>query len=247
MEHGVFHPTEGAMVERVLRFADRATRSIMTPRTDVVWIDIDATPADILEAVRNSGHTRLPVGRGKVDDIVGVVHIRDVLSRALAGQPLVMGELLGQVPAIYEAIPVLRALEILRKASMPFALVVDEYGGFVGIVTLTDVLEAVVGDMPEAARDEEPEIIERPDGTLRVDGLAAIEDVKVRLGLQALPGEDEVSTLGGFMLTRLGRLPKEGDRVSYAGYVFEVLSMDGRRVDKLSVSRPALSAAVTGV
>ena len=236
MEHGVFHRSEGEMVGRVLRFADRPVRSIMTPRTDVVWLDIDATREDIARVATEGGHTRLPVGRGSVEDIVGMVHIRDQLARAVAGEPLVLKNLCAQMPAIYESVPVLEALEILRKQGMRMALVVDEYGGVEGIVTLTDVLEAIVGDMPEAARDEEPEIVERGDGTLLVDGLAAIEDVKLRLGLQALPGENNATTMGGFILERMGRVPKTGDRISYGGYDFEVVDMDGRRVDKLLVS-----------
>lgn len=243
MEHGVFHPSEGAMVGRVLRFADRSVRSIMTPRADVVWLELDAGRNDIARVVTEGGHTRLPVGRGGVDDIVGVVHVRDILARALTGEPIALKDLLNPVPAIYEAVTVLQALEILRKAGARFALVVDEYGGVEGIVTLTDILEAIVGDMPEAARAEEPEITERDDGSLLVDGAAAIEDIKLRLGLQALPGEDSATTMGGFMLDRLGRVPKTGDKVAYADYVFEVVDMDGRRVDKLLISRSAKSAA----
>jgi putative hemolysin len=235
MEHGVFHPSEGAMVGRVLRFADRPVRSIMTPRADMVWIDIDGTPENIAKTALESGHTRLPVGRRGEDDILGVIHIRDLLSPHLTERTNFKSAIT-PLPAVYEAIPVLQTLEILRKAGSRMALVVDEYGSVEGVVTLTDVLEAIVGDLPEAGRNEEPEIVAQEDGSLRVDGLVAIEDIKLRLGLQALPGEDEVTTIGGFMLTRLGRVPKPGDTVSYGDYVFEVLSMDGRRVDKLSIS-----------
>ena len=233
-EHGVFHPSEGAMVGRVLRFADRPVRSIMTPRADMVWIDPDAGRDEIAKVVAESRHTRIPVGRGG-DNIIGVVHIRDLFARSLEGQPLSLTEAATSVPAIYDAIPVLQTLEILRQSGSRMALVVDEYGGIEGIVTLTDVLEAIVGDLPEAGRSEEPGIVESPDGGLIVDGLVAIEDIKIRLGLQALPGEDEVTTIGGFILTALGRLPKVGDSVTYADYDFEVQSMTGRRVDKLKV------------
>jgi putative hemolysin len=237
MEHGVFHPSEGAMVGRVLRFADRPVRSIMTPRADMVWIDIDADRAAIAATVAESGHTRLPVGGGSEDDIVGMVHIHDLLSRALAAEPISIRALTRPMPAIYESTPVLRTLEELRKAGARMGLVVDEYGGVEGIVTMEDVLEAIVGDLPDARHRDELEIVAQPDGSLVVDGLVAIEDFKIRLGLQAMPGEDEVSTIGGFMLTRLGRLPRAGDTVHYASYAFEVLSMDGRRVDKLRVRR----------
>lgn len=233
-EHGVFHPSEGAMVGRVLRFADRPVRSIMTPRADMVWVDLDADRDQISKVIAESRHTRVPVGRG-ADNIVGVVHIRDLLARTLAGEPLKLSDSVTSVPAIYDAIPVLQSLEILRESGSRMALVVDEYGGIEGIVTLTDVLEAIVGDLPEAGRSEMPSISRNRDGSLTVDGLVAIEDIKIRLGLQALPGEDEVTTVGGFILTSLGRLPKVGDKVAYADYVFEVLSMAGRRVDKLRV------------
>jgi putative hemolysin len=236
MAHGVFHPSEGAMVGRVLRFADRPVRSIMTPRADMVWIDIDAGREEIARAAMEGGHTRLPVGRGGGDDIIGVVHIRDLLARALTGGSLALKDLVADVPAIYESIPVLQTLEILRKAGTRLALVVDEYGSLEGIVTLTDVLEAIVGELPGAGRHEEMEIAVLADGGLMVDGLVAIEDLKLRLGLQALPGEDDVTTVGGFILMRLGRLPKVGDTVSYADYAFEVASMDGRRVDKVKIT-----------
>jgi putative hemolysin len=233
-EHGVFHPSESAMVGRVLRFADRPVRSIMTPRADMIWVDLDADREEIAKVIAESRHTRVPVGRGP-DNIVGVVHIRDLLARTLAGEELKLTESVTAIPAVYDAIPVLQSLEILRQSGSRMALVVDEYGGIEGIVTLTDVLEAIVGDLPEAGRSEKPAIAESADGSLVVDGLVAIEDIKIRLGLQALPGEDEVTTVGGFILTALGRLPRVGDTVSYADYVFEVLSMTGRRVDKLKV------------
>jgi putative hemolysin len=233
-EHGVFHPSEGAMVGRVLRFADRPVRSIMTPRADMIRVDLDAGRDEIAKVVAESRHTRIPVGRG-ADDIIGVVHIRDLLARSLAGEPLVLSETVTSIPAVYDAIPVLQTLEVLRESGSRIALVVDEYGGIEGLVTLTDVLEAIVGDLPEAGRSEKPAITESPDGSLTVDGLVAIEDIKIRLGLQALPGEDEVTTVGGFVLTALGRLPRVGDTVTYADYLFEVLSMTGRRVDKLKV------------
>ena len=233
-QHGVFHPSEGAMVGRVLRFADRPVRSIMTPRADMVWIDLDADRDEIGKVVAESRHTRIPVGRGP-ENIVGVVHIRDLFAHTLRGEPLRLKESVTSVPAIYDAIPVLQTLEILRESGSRMALVVDEYGGIEGIITLTDVLEAIVGELPSAGRHEKPAIVEDPEGGLIVDGLVAIEDFKIRLGLQALPGEDEVTTVGGFVLTALGRLPKVGDTVTYADYRFAVLSMAGRRVDKLSV------------
>lgn len=234
-QSGVFHPSEEAMVGRVLRFADRPVRSIMTPRADVIWIDPNATRDEIAHIIAESRHTRLPVGSGGGEHFVGVVHVRDLLARVLAGDTLDLNAVVTPAPAVYVSIPVLRTLEILRQSGSRMALVVDEYGGLEGIITLTDVLEAIVGELPEAGRGEGPGIIDGKDGDLIVDGLVAIEDIKLRLGLQALPGEDDVTTIGGFVLTALGRLPKPGDRVDYAGYCFEVLSMTARRVDKLRI------------
>ncbi len=185
--------------------------------------------------IAESRHTRLPVGAVDGENFVGVVHIRDLLARLLSGQELDLNAVVTPVPAVYVAIPVLRTLEILRQSGSRMALVVDEYGGLEGIITLTDVLEAIVGDLPEAGRREQPGVVEGPNGSLVVDGLVAIEDIKLKLGLQALPGEDEVTTVGGFVLTALGRLPKPGDTVHYGGYIFTVLSMTGRRIDKLHI------------
>src|ERR1700760_4297548 len=154
-EHGVFHPSEGAMVGRVLRFADRPVRSIMTPRADMVWIDLEANRDEIGKVVAESRHTRIPVGRS-VENIVGVVHIRDLFAHSLRGEPLKLGESVTSIPAVYDAIPVLQTLEILRESGSRMALVVDEYGGVEGIVTLTDVLEAIVGELPSAGRSEKP-------------------------------------------------------------------------------------------
>jgi putative hemolysin len=238
---GVFEPAEREMFDRVLRFGDRSVRSIMTPRGEVDWIELSDTREEITRKIEESGHTRFPVARNSLDDIVGVVHLRRLMNQALENASFDLAAAVEKAPVLYDATDVLKALEVLRTAGARVALVVDEYGGFEGLVTLTDILEAAVGALPEAGREEDEAFVTRDDGSVLVDGMTAIEDLKLRLGLHELPGEDEVETVGGFMLIALGRVPKAGDKVRHAGWVFEVVDMDGRRVDKVLAHPPAPS------
>jgi putative hemolysin len=235
---GVFEPAEREMVDRVLRFGDRSVRSIMTPRGDVDWLELNATREEVMRTIEESRHTRFPVGRGSLDDIVGIVHLRQLTQCAIDGVAFDLASLVEKAPVLYDATDILKALEVLRNAGARVALVVDEYGGFEGLVTLTDILEAAVGALPEAGRDEDEAFVTRDDGSVLVDGMTAIEDLKLRLGLHELPGEDEVETVGGFVLIALGRVPKTGDKIKHAGWVFEVIDMDGRRVDKVLAHPP---------
>jgi putative hemolysin len=235
---GVFHREEQEMIGRVLRLADRPVRAIMTPRTELVWLDVDDDPAEIALVLRESGHSRFVVGKGSLDDVLGVVHVRRLLDACLAGQPLDLRAALRPLLVVPDGMPVLRALEALRQARVSMALVVDEYGEVEGIVTVEDVLEAVVGDMPERRLGEEPAIVEREDGSLLMDGMLAIDEVRLALGLDRLPDEGSYHTLAGFILAQLGRVPNEGEAVAYEGWRFEVVDMDGRRIDKVLVRRP---------
>ena len=232
---GVLETEERDMIERVLRLADKPVRAIMTPRTEIAWIDRTDPPREIALTLKSAPHSRFVVCDGSVDNVVGVVQAKDILDRILDGSELSVAAALRQPIIVPDTVTALDALERLKSDTLGLALVMDEYGSFEGVVTAADVLEAIVGDLPEAGRSEQPAITDNPEGGLIVDGLVAIEDFKIRLGLQALPGEDEVTTVGGFILTALGRLPKVGDTVTYADYVFEVQSMTGRRVDKLTV------------
>ncbi len=235
---GVFEPAEREMVDRVLRFGDRSVRSIMTPRGDVDWLELNATRDEVMRTIEESRHTRFPVGRGSLDDIVGIVHLRQLTQCAIDGVAFDLVTLVEKAPVLYDATDILKALEVLRTAGARVALVADEYGGFEGLVTLTDILEAAVGSLPEAGRDEDEAFVTRDDGSVLVDGMTPIEDMKLRLALHELPGEDEVETVGGFILIALGRVPKTGDKVKHAGWVFEVIDMDGRRVDKVLAHPP---------
>ncbi len=234
---GVFDKEEQAMIGRVLRLADRPVRAIMTPRVELVWLDVEDGPEEIARVIHASGHSRFVVGKGSLDEVLGVVHVRNLLDACLARRPLNLRETLRPVLVAPDSMPVLRALEALRQARTNMALVVDEYGEVEGVVTVEDMLEAVVGDMPERRLGEEPAIVKRADGSLLIDGMLAIDEVKLALGLESLPEEGSYHTLAGFILAQLGRVPEEGQAVAYEGWRFEVVDMDGRRIDKVLVSR----------
>jgi putative hemolysin len=234
---GVFHRQEQEMIGRVLRLADRPVRAIMTPRVELVWLDVEDKPDEIARIVRESGHSRFVVARGSLDDVLGVVHVRRLLDACLAGQTPDLRAAVRPMLVVPDRMPVLRALEGLRQARVSMALVVDEYGEVEGVVTVEDVLEAVVGDMPERRLGEEPAIIRREDGSLLMDGLLPLDEVKLTLGFESLPDEKTYHTLAGFILAQFGRVPEEGQTVAYGGWRFEVVDMDGRRIDKVLVRR----------
>ena len=201
------------MVSRVLRLADRPVRAIMTPRVELVWLDVDEDPAEFARIIGESGHSRFVVGKAGLDDVLGVVHVRDLLNECLAGRPLNLRAAVRPALVLHDNMPVLNALEALRQARVSMALVVDEYGEVEGVVTVEDVLEAVVGDLPEHRLGEEPTIVEREDGSLLMDGMLAIDELKLALGLESLPEETGYHTVAGFILAQLGRVPEEGQAV----------------------------------
>ena len=236
---GVFHQQEQEMIGRVLRLADRPVRAIMTPRVELVWLDVEAEPDEIARVVRESGHSRYVVGKRNLDDVIGVVHVRALLDACLASQTMDLRTAVRPMLVVPDGMPVLRALEALRQARVSMALVVDEYGDVEGVVTVEDVLEAVVGDMPERRLGEEPAIVRREDGSMLMDGMLSTDDLKLALGVDELPDEASYHTLAGFVLDQLGRIPEEGQAVAYGGWRFEVVDMDGRRIDKVLVRRAA--------
>jgi putative hemolysin len=243
---GVFHRQEQEMIGRVLRLADRPVRAIMTPRVELVWLDAEDDQAEIARVIRESGHSRFVVGKGSLDDVLGVVHVRGLLDACLGGRPLDLQAALHPMLVVPDTMPVSRALEALRQARVSMALVVDEYGEVEGVVTVEDVLEAVVGDMPERRLGEDPAIVRRDDGSMLMDGMLAIDELKLALGLERLPDEATYHTLAGFILAQLGRVPAEAEEVAYNGWRFEVVDMDGRRIDKVLVSRSAREELAAG-
>lgn len=232
---GIIEESERAIISGVVRLADRPVREVMTPRTEIDWIDVNA-PDDVVRAkLAELSHSRLLVGQGSVEDIVGVVQARDIVSALLEGRPLDMAVLMRTAPIVPDQVDAMDALETLRHADVPMALVHDEYGHFEGIVTPVDLLAAIAGDFAsDNDDDDEPAIVERDNGSLLVSGWTAADALAERLGL-TLPEDRDYATAAGFVLDMLKHLPEVGESFTAQGYRFEVIDMDGRKIDKLLV------------
>ena len=233
---GVFETEERDMIDRVLRLADKPVRAIMTPRTEIVWIDRTDTPDEIVATVKATPHSRFVVCDGAVDNVVGVVHSKDLLDLALTGGPLSVAAALRQPIVLPDTVTALDALERLKSDPLGMALVMDEYGSFEGVVTAADVLQAIVGELGVAV-PVAPPAAGQPLLPLELEGLTPIDELKPRLGLPDLPAEGSYHTLAGLLLALLRRVPRAGDRIVFAGWRFEVLDMDGRRVAKVRATR----------
>lgn len=226
---------ETAIVEMALRLGDRRVSTVMTPRTQIEFLDLEDPPDDIRRQIRESAYSRFPVVRGGVDQLAGIVQDKDLLAACLAGEAFDVKAGLRQPLFLPNTVSVLRALEMFKSSGEPMALVVDEYGDLEGLVTLTDILEALVGDIPETGETDQ-RVVRREDGTWLIDGMVSLDEVKQVLGVAVLPGEDpEFHTLGGYMMARLHRVPMVADRVGAGDYLFEIVDMDGRRVDRVLI------------
>jgi len=237
---GVLESEERDMIERVLRLADKPVRAIMTPRTEIAWIDRTDAPRDIAATLKSAPHSRFVVCDGAVDNVVGIVQAKDLLNVILEGKELNIAASLRQPIIMPDTVTALDALERLKADPNGLALVMDEYGSFEGVVTAADVLEAIVGDV-EVTAIEPGEGFEQPDGTLLLDGMTPVDELKVRLDLPDLPAEGSYHTLAGLMLALLRRVPRNGDRIVFGGWLFEVTEMEGRRVNRVKASREALA------
>lgn len=238
-ESGVFERAESEFVSRVLRLDAQSVSAIMTPRIDIVYLDAESPPGEALKTVRSEGYTRYPVCRGSLSEVLGVLDTLDLLDPALAGRQLDIRQHLRAPLWVPETVHVMRLLELFKQHKEHLAFVVDEYGELQGMVTMTDVLEAIVGELPEAGVPEEPEVTRRADGSLLVDGGASLERLQEAVGraLELPEGEaGSYHTVGGLVMARLGRVPRAGDRFEFAGLRFEVLDMDRHRVDKVLVA-----------
>jgi putative hemolysin len=236
-QEGVFEPTEQEMVERVFRLGDRTASALMTPRPDVVWLDPNEPAEEIQKKITADSHTHYPVAEGQIDHIIGLVNSKDLLSQNLSCRPIDLRSVLRPALFIPESMSALDVLERLKKKRTHVAFVIDEHGGFQGLVTTSDILEAIVGDIPMPDETEESDIIQREDGSWLVDGKVQADELKQLLQMNELPFEDEhlYQTLGGLVMAFLGRIPKSGDHFDWIGFRFEVMDMDGHRVDKVLI------------
>lgn len=229
---GVVEPEEKAMIGRVMRLGDLPVRAVMTPRHEIDWLDLERPAEELLARLLASPHSRLPVGHGRVDDVTGVLRAKDAMADLAAGRPLDAGRLARTPPAVHEAADVLAALAALRSTDLDMIFVVDEYGTCEGLVTSSDILGAIAGELPAPGAAAEPDAVRRADGSWLLDGAKSIDATAELLGLD-LPAERDFHTVAGFVLARLRRLPAAGDGFAFAGWRFEVVDMDGRRIDKV--------------
>jgi putative hemolysin len=238
-QSGIFEAAEQDMIESVFRLADRYIDAIMTPRTEIEWIDLDQTNAEIMADIRASNHSRFPAAHDNLDDVQGILSAKDFLDKMLAGGSFDTQPLLQTPLFVPDSMSALKVLEMIRASGVHEALVIDEYGGLLGMVTLYDILRAIVGDLPTAGEGEEPQIITRDDGSWLLDGLLSIDDFKDLTETEKLPGEDRIGfqTLGGFILSYLGNIPQVGQTFDWQNLHFEIMDMDGRRIDKILVRR----------
>ncbi|MDD1658258.1 MAG: hemolysin family protein [Methanomicrobiales archaeon] len=238
---GIVEAAEQDMVKGVFRFGDRRLTALMTPRVEMVALDLEAPPEENWQKIIASGHTWYPVYRSPEDAIIGVITVRDLWAQVMSGKTPDLASILQEPLYIPERRPALGVLEHFRTSTVHIALATDEYGRVTGILTLHDIIEAIVGDLPSHGEEPEPEILQREDGSWLVDGLLPVQDIRDRLGLGPFPGEEEgdFDTLAGFVVSSLGHIPATGEHVTWEGYRFEVMDMDGRRVDKVLVVPPA--------
>lgn len=233
---GLLQPAQQEVVERVFNIGDRRISDFMTPRPDVIWINSDAEKDEILRTIRECRHEQLIVSKGNVDEVTGALRKQDLLDQVLDGGALDPMAVVQDVVIVHESMPVLRVLDAFKSKPIRMAVIINEYGSLEGIVTQTDLLEAIAGDIPSSENDE-PYLVQRDDGSMLIDGMMPANEVFDRLHIADRPEDEDFHTLAGFALFRLGRLPTEGDSFTWAGWRFEVVDMDGRRIDKLFVSK----------
>jgi putative hemolysin len=235
IEAGVFDEAEQEIVTRVFRLGDYQANSLMTPMNEIVWLDVADSPEEMKRKITESPHSRFPVCEGSIDSILGIVQVKDLLIQSFSGQPFSIKGLLKMPLFIYDGTPGLTSLEMFKKSGMHVAVVLDEYGSVRGLLTINDIFEAIVGDIPVSQKEEEPPATRRTDGSWLVDGRLSIKEFEDLLGIEELP-EGDYQTLAGFVITQLGRVPTTAARFESRGYAFEVVDMDGRRVDKVLVT-----------
>ncbi|MDM9383024.1 hemolysin family protein [Chlorogloeopsis sp. ULAP01] len=236
-EEGTFEEAEQDMVERVFRFGDRPISSFMTPRPEIVWLDLEDSVEENRQKVIESPYSRYPVCQGGLDNVLGVIPVTDLLARSLTGEPLDLTVGLRSPVFVPESTRGLKVLELFKQTVTHMALVVDEYGVIQGLVTLNDVMIEIVGDVPSAEELENPQAVQREDGSWLLDGMLSVEEFFELFDLEEyLRGhQGNYQTLGGFVITHLGRIPSAADHFEWQGMRFEVMDMDGNRVDKVLV------------
>jgi putative hemolysin len=234
IEHGMFLEAERDMIEGVFDLGDKRVDALMTPRNDIVWIDINETLLDIQRLIRESDHSRFPICDGSLDIVLGIIRAKDILNCVMIDEQFDLRKWMRTPLYIPESAPVLKALETFKKSRQHVALIVDEYGVVQGFITVYDILEAIVGDIPSFDDTEEPMIVQRTDGSWLLDGLLPMEEFVEVFEIAEQP-EGNFLTLGGFIMAQLGRIPAPAEYFDWNELHIEVVDMDGNRVDKVLV------------
>jgi len=237
-EAGVFHETEQEMVEAVFQLGDMSARGLMTTRTQIIWLDVNDSVDEIRVKLSDSGHSRFPVCEGSLDNVVGIVQAKDLLTNLLSGKNVELKATMQPADFAPKSMTALQLLDHIKKTSSHIVLVVDEYGGTEGLLTHHDILEAIAGDMPLGTVPTEPKAVQRKDGSWLLDGMLSVDDFKDLFHIEVLPGEkkDSFQTLGGFLFTQMGRVPSVSESFEWNNLRFEIVDMDGKRIDKVLVS-----------
>ncbi len=237
-ESGVFEPIEEEIVGQLFRLSDLNVGALLTPRTEVAWLDLQDTPAEIAEKLTNFAHSRFPVVDGSLDNVVGLVLVKDLFALSLMGRELELRSVMQQPLFIPDSMPAFEALERLRQTRTHIAMIIDEYGGLEGLVTLADFVAAIIGEVPDVGDLDDPDVVQRADGSYLLDGMTPIDRFQELFDIKELPDENEgyYQTVGGFVMSMLGRVPITGDTFDWNQLRFEVVDMDGRRVDKVLVA-----------
>lgn len=235
---GMFEEAEHSMVEEVLKLGDRRVRTLMTPRPEILWLDLEDPTEINRDKIIQSNYTRFPLCQGSLDEVVGVVQVTHLLADCLMGKEFELTRQLRPPLFIPESTRGLKVLEFFQQTDSHLALVVDEYGVIQGVVTMNDILEAIVGDVPSNDPEDSPQILRREDGSWLIDGIASIDDLKELFAIAELPHESQGNfhTVGGFIVTYLGKIPIATDHFNWQNLRFEVMDMDGNRVDKILVT-----------
>ena len=246
-EEGTFEKTEQAMVDNIFHMSDQTIYALMTPRPQMLWLDLADPLKHNLRLIRETAQTVFPVGRDSLDDFCGVLYAKELLDASLARKPLDLAQYIHKPIFVPRSMETFRVLEKMKDSDIHEAMVLDEYGGVVGFVTLTDILEEIIGDTIAAGEPDLPQLTIRDDHSWLVDGLYSIDDFKERFDIEELPDEDHdhYQTMGGFLTSYFGYIPKVGEKKDWQHFTFEVLNMDRARVDKILITEKRETSAET--
>ncbi|MCX7981404.1 MAG: hemolysin family protein [Syntrophales bacterium] len=241
-EAGVFHQMEHDIIHGAFEIDDLSVKDVMTPRPDIVWLDLEAPWSETLMVIKGSDHASFPVCEGELDHVIGFLHVKDLFKRYPDLENINLRSILRKPFIFPETITALKLLEHFKASPIHAALIVDEYGTVQGLVTVNDIIEAIVGDIPSFKEAEDDSIVKREDGTWLVDGTLSIEEFREKFHISSLPEEEdrEYHTIAGFILTYLGRLPVAGDKFTWDRFEIEILDMDGNRIDKILVKETSM-------